>query len=184
MSIYRPTDGWKLNRSGFETVTPGGARPDLPNAGDVPPQAGFERPVAGQTGSERPVRGHSGSERPDPVQSPDWSSKRRAVPVEELMKVTLLWAASLPPHLRPQALLDQCPRVANLAAACWKEPASFHACVSDLVVVTDRRGLRQGFPVDVLAELINLQTYNFRNRYSPLLAQRKTSGTDDEDPVA
>ena len=100
------------------------------------------------------------------------------------MPATLRWAANVPSELRPRALLEKYPRVANLVAACWKEPESFHACVEGLVVVTGRRVKRRGFPDDVLAELVNLQTHSYLHRYAPLLARQRALEPEDKDPHA
>jgi hypothetical protein len=157
MSIYRTIDGLK----------PGSIQTDMVTQNVV--ESGLPKPEP---------------DRLDPIQAPDWSSKRRAAPVDELMKGTLRWATTLPAELRPQALMNKFPRVANLVAACWKEPKSFHICMNDLVVVIDRRGKRQGFPPEVLIELVNLQTYNYLNRYGPMLAQQPASEPDDKGPLA
>lgn len=164
MSIYRTIDGLKLGSIHNDTVTQSIDAPGLPKRQPDPAQPEPDRP--------------------DPIQEPDWSSKRRAVPVGELMRGTLQWAATLPPEVRPQALMDKFPRVANMVAACWKEPASLHKCMNDLVVVIDRRGKRQGFPAEVLSELVNLQTYSVVNRYAPMIALQRASEPDAKGPRA
>ncbi len=42
-------------------------------------------------------------------------------------------------------------------AAMWPDPNSFRRYMDDLLV--DKRGNRQGFPVDVLRELFELRAY-------------------------
>ena len=90
---------------------------------------------------------------------PDWNVRRKATPLNDLLNPTLRWAASLPPAIRPLALMNRFPRLANLVAASWKEPLSFRACLDDLL--TDRRGGRQGLPADVRDELDNLRRYYY-----------------------
>jgi hypothetical protein len=90
---------------------------------------------------------------------PDWTSRRRASPLNDLLNPTLRWSASLPRAIRPLALMNRFPRLANLVAASWKEPLSFRACLDDLL--TDRRGGRQGLPPDVREELDNLRRYYY-----------------------
>lgn len=93
------------------------------------------------------------------LREPDWRSRRRASPLNELLNPTLRWSASLPRAIRPLALMNRFPRLANLVAASWKEPLSFRACLDDLL--TDRRGGRQGLPPDVCDELDNLRRYYY-----------------------
>lgn len=61
------------------------------------------------------------------------------------------WVLSLPLQMRPKALVDRFPRIANRLAACWSRPADREALLHDLLV--DRRGRRRGFPAEVTAEL-------------------------------
>lgn len=98
-------------------------------------------------------------ERVEAVAEPDWTERRRAIPLNDLLNPTLRWAASLPFAIRPTALMNRFPRLANLIAASWKEPLSFRACLDDLL--TDRRGGRQGLPADVRDELENLRRYYY-----------------------
>ncbi len=67
------------------------------------------------------------------------------------------WASTLPPDARPSALLAKFPRIANLIAVLWQDPNSLRRYVDDLLV--DKRGNRQGFPLDVLRELFALRAY-------------------------
>ena len=76
---------------------------------------------------------------------------RKAAPANVPLPRTLTWAASLPPTLRPQALLGQYPRIANVIAATWGDSKAFSEYMQSLV--TDTRGNRKGFPADVLREL-------------------------------
>lgn len=89
----------------------------------------------------------------------DWIARRKAAPLEALLQPTVRWAESLPAAIRPRTLLQRFPRLANLVAASWKEPLSFRACLDDLL--TDRRGGRQGLPLDVRDELEHLRRYYY-----------------------
>ena len=70
---------------------------------------------------------------------------------------TLQWADALPPGVRPTALLRQFARIANLIAATWRDSEHFDAYMGSLL--TDTRGNRRGFPVEVLRELEALRRY-------------------------
>jgi hypothetical protein len=86
------------------------------------------------------------------------STKRRvSEPVNGLLKPTFAWAATLPVEIQPRALMYRFPRIANLIAAMWQDANSLRRYVDDLLV--DKRGNRQGFPVDVLRELFALRAY-------------------------
>jgi len=87
----------------------------------------------------------------------DWTRQRRTEPANGLLKPTFAWASSLPNEVQPRALLGKFPRIANLLAAMWPDPNSFRRYMDDLLV--DKRGNRQGFPLDVLKELFELRTY-------------------------
>jgi hypothetical protein len=54
------------------------------------------------------------------------------------------------------ALMAAFPRIANLLAANWKEPAAFHNYMRSLLF--DRRGDRQGFSPRIKQELVRLRT--------------------------
>jgi hypothetical protein len=93
------------------------------------------------------------------AEEPDWTARRKQIPLNDLLNPTLRWAASLPLAIRPLALMNQFPRLANIVAASWKEPLSFRACLDDLL--TDRRGGRKGLPPDIRDELDNLRRYYY-----------------------
>jgi hypothetical protein len=59
--------------------------------------------------------------------------------------------------MQPRTLMYKFPRIANLIAAMWQDPNSLRRYVDDLLV--DRRGNRQGFPLEVLSELFKLRAY-------------------------
>ena len=63
----------------------------------------------------------------------------------------------MPAEVQPTTLMAKFPRVANLVAVLWKDPDSWRRYVDDLLV--DKRGNRQGFPLDVLREIFELRGY-------------------------
>jgi len=89
--------------------------------------------------------------------SSEYEHLRRARPGLVLLPRTVQWIASLPVRVRPRALADAFPRVANNIAAAWPDPVAFHAYLRELT--EDRRGGRQGFPPDVARNLHSLWTY-------------------------
>jgi hypothetical protein len=76
---------------------------------------------------------------------------RKAAPVNTPLPRTLTWAADLPPEVKPTALMDKYPRIANVLAQTWGDPKEFGAYMESLL--TDKRGNRKGFPADVLRDL-------------------------------
>ena len=87
----------------------------------------------------------------------DWTNRRKTEPANGLLKPTFAWASTLPVEAQPRSLMYKFPRIANLLAAMWPDPNSFRRYMDDLLV--DKRGNRQGFPVDVLKELFELRAY-------------------------
>ena len=92
-----------------------------------------------------------------PQQTGDWTKRRTSEPANGLLKPTSTWAATLPPEVQPKSLMYKFPRIANLLAAMWPDPNSFRRYIDDLLV--DKRGSRQGFPVEVLRELFELRAF-------------------------
>jgi hypothetical protein len=91
---------------------------------------------------------------------PEASLRRRNInSVNRLLSSTVDWLASLPPNARPLALATRFPRVANRIAQEWSEPSACRRDFDDLVF--DSRGTRQGFPPDVLGELLTLRDYYY-----------------------
>jgi hypothetical protein len=87
----------------------------------------------------------------------DYKSFRKAAPAGEPLPRTLEWIASLPPNVQPTALLRHYARIANVIAAVWRDPKSLRSYMDCLF--TGDRGNRQGFPPDVLHELLELREY-------------------------
>ena len=97
---------------------------------------------------------------PDAPVPPEAKLRRRNVlEVNRLLSSTIDWLASLPLQLRPLALATQFPRVANRIAQEWKEPSACRRDFEDLVY--DNRGNREGFPPDVLVELLALRDHYY-----------------------
>ena len=96
----------------------------------------------------------------------DWTKRRTSEPASGLLRPTNAWASGLPVEVQPKALLAKFPRVANLVAVLWKDPDSLRRYVDDLLV--DKRGHRQGFPLDVLREIFELRAY-FDTLHPPTL---------------
>jgi hypothetical protein len=86
-----------------------------------------------------------------------WTKRRMSEPANGLLKPTFAWASTLPIEIQPRTLMYLFPRIANLMAAMWQDPNSLRGYVDDLLV--DRRGNRQGFPLEVLHELFKLRAY-------------------------
>jgi hypothetical protein len=88
----------------------------------------------------------------------DGKHQRRGAPANVLIPPTLKWVETLPPNVRPTALLRQYPRIVNLIAAAWRDPQSFDTYMDSLL--TDKRGNRKGFPSEILNELDALRRYH------------------------
>jgi hypothetical protein len=82
-----------------------------------------------------------------------WEAMRRKqLPRERaLAGPTIRWLVGLPSALRPHALCERYPRVANELAEAWPCPAERTAMLDTLLV--DRRGGRRGFGLEVQHEL-------------------------------
>ena len=111
-----------------------------------------------------------------PSTTEDWARRRAAEPASGLLRPTVAWAAGLPAEVQPTALLAKFPRVANLVAVLWKDPDSLRRYVDDLLV--DKRGNRQGFPLDVLREIFELRGY-FDELHPPALHPWEVMNKDE-----
>jgi hypothetical protein len=103
------------------------------------------------------VNGAPRSAAAGPNSEAEFSKRRTTEPANGLLKPTFAWASTLPIDVQPRTLLYKFPRIANLLAAMWPDPNSFRRYVDDLLV--DKRGNRQGFPVEVLRELFALRAH-------------------------
>jgi hypothetical protein len=100
-------------------------------------------------GGPRPAAG--------PESQAEFTKRRTTEPAKGLLKPTFAWASTLPIEIQPRSLLYKYPRIANLLAAMWPDPNSFRRYIDDLLV--DKRGSRQGFPVEILRELFELRAH-------------------------
>lgn len=118
------------------------------------------RPVSGVYANEptkkKPVPPRAASQETEFLQ--DYTHLRQEAPVNAPLPGTLQWAASLPPNVRPSALLRQYARIANLIAANWRKPGAFDDYMESLL--TNKRGKRRGFPPDIMMELLALQRWH------------------------
>jgi hypothetical protein len=89
----------------------------------------------------------------------DWSRVRKATPVNYLLPKSIEWLTSLPSDVRPMALVIQYPRIANVFALHWSNPATCRAHFDVLLV--DHHGKRKGFPADVYRDLWTLRDYYY-----------------------
>ena len=99
-----------------------------------------------------------------------YRNARKATPASEPLPRTLEWSASLPLDVQPTALLHHYARIANVIAAIWRDPKSLQSYM-DCLFTDDRRD-RQGFPPDVLHELLALREY-----YDSLDAENRSTWT-------
>jgi hypothetical protein len=103
----------------------------------------------------------------DSLPERDPRSVRRASQLNLPLPTSQRWVALLPDEVKPRALLQQFPRIANKLARLWGDKKSVETYLNQLLI--DRRGHRQGFPPDVQNELLNLRDY-IEGRYSSLAA--------------
>jgi len=82
-----------------------------------------------------------------------WEQRRRQPRPEDraLTGAAIDWVLALPPELRPRALCERYPRVANMIAAAWSRADARALVLHGLL--TDTRGGRKGFPVNVQREI-------------------------------
>ena len=92
------------------------------------------------------------------IEFEEYKHLRRAEPACKVLPRTLKWVASLPPNVQPTALLRHYARIANVIAATWGHSTSLRSYMDCLF--SDRRGTRQGFPPEVLRELVALKHYH------------------------
>ena len=98
-----------------------------------------------------------------------WLRKRSAPNPRDasLSNVALAWLDRLPAELRPIALCERFPRIANRLAICWGDAALSAMVLNEFL--TDRRGNRQGYPPEVQREL---QALRSGSALTPGLARR------------
>ena len=123
----------------------------------VPIDARIDDDVCAPSAPDAPKSGGKLAGAPSAAPEEDWTKRRKSQPANGLLKPTFAWASTLPVEAQPRSLMYKFPRIANLLAAMWPDPSSFRRYIDDLLV--DKRGNRQGFPVDVLKELFELRAY-------------------------
>jgi hypothetical protein len=84
--------------------------------------------------------------------------RRKASPANVPLPRTLKWVESLPPDVKPTALLRHYARIANVLAAAWDDSRAVNSYMDCLF--RDDRGDRKGFPPDVARELQMLREYH------------------------
>jgi len=87
-------------------------------------------------------------------------SKRRHQPEEDELELSAAGQAllaSIEEPARPKVLAASFPRIVNRMAKLWKIPREMDRCFEELL--TDTRGKRQGFPLNILMELSTLKDY-------------------------
>jgi hypothetical protein len=91
-----------------------------------------------------------------PAIAADWSSLRKAHPLNQLLPATRRWLDSLPASSRPIEMVKTYPRIANRIALAWNDPKNAQEVMDDLLI--DQRGGRQGFPPLEKMELLRLRS--------------------------
>jgi len=69
----------------------------------------------------------------------------------------VLWLNELPEAVRPMKTCGRFPRIVNKFVSLWARPADCSSFFDELLL--DRRGDRQGFPMEVAFELAALKNY-------------------------
>ena len=80
--------------------------------------------------------------------------------VDGALPMSLEWFDGLPPSVRPINLIEQYPRIVNLIALEWNNPAIVGTLVTGLL--NDDPGGQDGFPAAVLLELRALHAHYFK----------------------
>lgn len=93
-------------------------------------------------------------------QPENWEDRRTPAVTETLRDTTAEWLAELPEAVRPRQLALRYARLANRLCDLWKDAAKCERLLDELM--TDRRGGRKGFPLQVASELATLRDYYFR----------------------
>ena len=88
-----------------------------------------------------------------------WDGRRRQSLASDraLSGQAIQWCLALPSEMRPKALVDRFPRIANRIAECWQQRIEVENLLQDLLI--DRRGRRRGVPPEVTLELEVLYAY-------------------------
>jgi hypothetical protein len=97
-----------------------------------------------------------------PASAPDagriW--RRAASPFDQqLLIATVAWMRKLPRAILPIATAHRFPRILNGLARSWNAPRMLDAMFEELL--HDERGNRQGFPMEIYSEILQLHSYHF-----------------------
>jgi hypothetical protein len=89
----------------------------------------------------------------------DFSKRRHQLEKDdlELSAASQALLASIEESARPKELAALFPRIVNRMAKLWKTPREMDRYFEELL--TDSRGKRQGFPLNILMELSTLKDY-------------------------
>lgn len=112
------------------------------------------------------------SEKRDPA----WH--RRREPFNQPLPATRRWVEAFPEAIRPNALLERFPRIANALARAWSDREQLRLELDALLV--DRRPGRRGFPPDVYNELLTLRDVAEGRFPAPLPGSTLRSSGSDE----
>lgn len=88
----------------------------------------------------------------------DDADPRARLPATPLNALARNWMRELPLQVRPGLTAQRHPHVINRLALAWADPELLHACFGELFL-SDRMN-RRGFSIDVMSELLALQTYS------------------------
>jgi hypothetical protein len=113
---------------------------------------------------EESVKPVGGTVRP----AANWAGKRKPAAAETLRTATIQWILKLPPHVQPRHLQVKYPRIANRMAALWDDQTSCESFMDELL--TDKRGGRKGFPLEVAQEIASLRDFHFRLHHKDKVA--------------
>ena len=89
----------------------------------------------------------------------DWTLLRKPLRPDDLVlsAEALVWLSRMPVPVRPLLLSRRYPRIVNTLAANWTNQS--RTCSYFETLLTDTRGGRIGFPVEVTEELVELRAY-------------------------
>jgi hypothetical protein len=105
---------------------------------------------------EEARKAFDGEKRPVPG-SENRAENRQDQCAEVLSEQARAWLDALPLSVRPVALAEKYPRIANRFALLWKQPRQCDVYFESLLV--DERGGRKGFSQSVALELVTLKIH-------------------------
>jgi hypothetical protein len=93
----------------------------------------------------------------------NWVEKRTAAADETLSDEANAWMVALPESVRPRQLALRYARLANRLAHIWGDAVRCERLLDDLM--TDRRGGRKGFSLQIASELATLRDHYYREHH-------------------